>query len=240
MDMSAPATATTTAAPVLPAASPVTVASADPAATTTSTAPPASVAGGGGALATTDAASGMAQLVPVLQSLVGVLTSLVGLLQAQFGAGTIAGGETQSAAATTSTTALIAPLAPAAPAAAATPTPAAAPSLTGGGAAAAPAAPDSDEPQGIPAVFDTRRLFGTPTPGGLIDSVIKAASTTAPMAMNEGVWTWMKDAGGAQLQLHLHGKWATDQTGLQAAIKNGTAAVHLHPDGTLHVHDVVA
>ena len=113
----------------------------------------------------------------------------------------------------------------------------------GGGAAAAPApttaAAAAAEPQGIAATFDTRRLFGTPTPGGLLDTVIKAAKTTAPMAMSEGVWTWMKDAAGdAQLQLHLHGKWASSQVGLEAAIANGTAAVHLHPDGTLHVHDV--
>ncbi|MBC7644179.1 MAG: hypothetical protein H7123_03565, partial [Thermoleophilia bacterium] len=198
-----------------------------------------------GALATTDANAGIAQLVPVLQGLIGVLTSLVGLLQAQYGAGAIAGGVAPTVAAPVAPVAapIAAPVAPVtAPIAAPVVTPVE-PVITsgGGGALAAPAAPTSTEPQGIPAVFDTRRLFGTPTPGGTIDSVVKGASTTSPMAMSEGAWTWMQDSGGsgAQLQLHLHGKWATDQTGLKAALANGSATVHLHPDGTLHVHDIV-
>jgi hypothetical protein len=99
---------------------------------------------------------------------------------------------------------------------------------TGGGAAAAPSAP----------AIDMQRITGTPQPGGVIDIALRAASTVAAEARSEGAWMVLDDGNGARLQAHVHGPWSSHPTRIAEGIQRGFIAVHLHPDGTLHLHDV--
>jgi len=101
-------------------------------------------------------------------------------------------------------------------------------SVTGGGAAAPSATPQ----------FDSRRLLGTPQPGGAIDLAIRSASPTAAPAKSEGTWLTLTDANGAQLQAHVHGAFASQPARIAEGIQRGLIAVHLHPDGVIHMHDV--
>jgi hypothetical protein len=110
----------------------------------------------------------------------------------------------------------------------AAPPPAAAaqPAVTGGGGTAA-------------AQVDMRRLSGTAQPGGVIDNVLRAATEHAGASKSDGVWTVISDAHGAQLQAHVHGAWASHPTRLAEGIQRGYVQAHLHPDGTLHLHDIM-
>ena len=46
-------------------------------------------------------------------------------------------------------------------------------------------------------------------------------------------------ANGAQLQAHVHGAWSSHPTRLMEGIQRGYVQVHVHEDGTLHLHDVI-
>ncbi|MCW2955272.1 MAG: hypothetical protein JWO69_141 [Thermoleophilia bacterium] len=96
----------------------------------------------------------------------------------------------------------------------------------GGGATAAPQ-------------VDLARLVGVPQAGGLVATVLAGAQPTAGAARSEGVWTVLSDGAGAQLQAHVHGPWSSHPTRVQEGIQRGFVQVHLHTDGTLHLHDVV-
>ncbi len=106
-------------------------------------------------------------------------------------------------------------------------TPAAA---SGGGAAAAPAA----APQ-----IDMRRVVGSPRSGDVIDTIIRGAVVTAQPSKSEGQYIVIQDANGAQLQAHVHGAWSAHPTRIAEGIQRGFIQVHVHEDGTLHLHDVV-
>jgi hypothetical protein len=110
----------------------------------------------------------------------------------------------------------------------------AAPAATGGGAVA------SSEITSADAKIDYRRLLGTPAAGGVIDTVLKHAMPMAGAAMSEGTYIVLTDANGAQLQVHAHGIYGQHPELIPAAIQAGKINVHLHNDGTLHLHDVVA
>ncbi|MCW2921705.1 MAG: hypothetical protein JWL76_1579 [Thermoleophilia bacterium] len=101
---------------------------------------------------------------------------------------------------------------------------------TGGGAAAAPAA----TPQ-----IDMRRVLGTPRAGDVIDTILKRATLSAAASHSEGQYIVLQDASGAQLQAHVHGAWSSNPTRILEGIQRGFVQVHLHEDGTLHLHDVV-
>lgn len=108
----------------------------------------------------------------------------------------------------------------------------------GGGAMAAPAAAAAAPATGGP-TFDTRRLLGTPQPGGVIDVALRNMATTAPPARSDGNFIVLTDGNGAQLQAHVHGAWQHHPDRIAEGIQRGYLAVHLHDDGTLHLHDVV-
>ncbi len=101
---------------------------------------------------------------------------------------------------------------------------------TGGGAAAAPAA----TPQ-----VDMRRVLGTPRPGDVIDTILRSATANAHASKSEGQYIVIQDANGTQLQAHVHGAWASHPTRLAEGIQRGYVQVHVHEDGTLHLHDVI-
>lgn len=101
---------------------------------------------------------------------------------------------------------------------------------SGGGAAAAPAA----TPQ-----VDMRRVLGTPRPGDVIDTILRSATASAQASKSEGQYIVIQDANGTQLQAHVHGAWASHPTRLAEGIQRGYVQVHVHEDGTLHLHDVV-
>ncbi|MCW2928196.1 MAG: hypothetical protein JWM86_2164 [Thermoleophilia bacterium] len=84
-----------------------------------------------------------------------------------------------------------------------------------------------------------RRVAGTPQPGGLIDVALRAANPMAGASRSDGTWTVLTDGNGAQLQAHVHGAWAANPTRVLEGIQRGFVAVHLHEDGTLHLHDVI-
>lgn len=180
---------------------------------TAASAVPGTVLGGGGGSSGVSMHGGT-----VLGGTSGSGWSLVG--PSGEAAGASVGGGGGGGAATTSTGATVASIlgAPG--------TQSAQPAVAGGGAAA-------------PAVqVDTRRVSGTPQPGGLIDVTIRSASTSAGAARSDGAWTVLTDANGAQLQAHVHGPWASHPTRVLEGIQRGFVAVHLHADGTLHLHDV--
>lgn len=108
-------------------------------------------------------------------------------------------------------------------------TPAAYTPVAGGGAAAAPAA----APQ-----IDMRRVLGTPRSGDVIDTIIRSAMATAQPSKSEGQYIVIQDANGAQLQAHVHGAWSAHPTRIAEGIQRGYLQVHVHEDGTLHLHDV--
>jgi hypothetical protein len=100
----------------------------------------------------------------------------------------------------------------------------------GGGAAAAPAA----TPQ-----IDMRRVLGTPRAGDVIDTILKSATLSAAASHSEGQYVVLQDGNGAQLQAHVHGAWSSNPTRILEGIQRGFIQVHLHEDGTLHLHDVI-
>ena len=102
--------------------------------------------------------------------------------------------------------------------------------VAGGGAAAAPAA----TPQ-----IDMRRVLGSPRSGDVIDTIIRSAVVTAQPSKSEGQYIVIQDANGAQLQAHVHGAWSAHPTRIAEGIQRGFIQVHVHEDGTLHLHDVV-
>jgi hypothetical protein len=122
--------------------------------------------------------------------------------------------------------------------------------VAGGGAAAAPVttAPGATAPAATTApaaatatpTVDQRRILGTPQPGGVIDTILKSASGTAPDALNEGQYTTITDGNGAQMQVHVHGAWLYHPDQIAEGIRQGFVGVHVHPDGTVHLHDVRA
>ena len=109
---------------------------------------------------------------------------------------------------------------------------------TGGGARAGAVAAEPDAPAGTQ--LDMRRVLGTPLPGDAIATIIASAKVSAMPAMGEGTWRVLLDGGGAQMQVHAHGRWATAAPAeITAGIKAGQIAVHLHADGTAHLHDIM-
>lgn len=101
---------------------------------------------------------------------------------------------------------------------------------SGGGAAAAPAA----TPQ-----IDMRRVLGTPRPGDVVDTILRSATLSAQASHSEGQYIVIQDANGTQLQAHVHGAWSSNPTRILEGIQRGFIQVHLHEDGTLHLHDVI-
>jgi hypothetical protein len=106
-------------------------------------------------------------------------------------------------------------------------------------AGAQPAAPVAGGGAAATATVDMRRVSGTPQPGGLIDTVIRSASPMAAESHSEGSWLNITDANGAVMQAHVHGAWSSHQDRILEGIQRGYIQVHLHPDGTVHLHDVV-
>ncbi len=102
--------------------------------------------------------------------------------------------------------------------------------VQGGGAAAAPAA----TPQ-----IDQRRMTGSPQSGGVIDTILRSATAMAGPSKSEGTYIVIQDVNGAQLQAHVHGAWSSHPTRIQEGIQRGYIQVHVHEDGTLHLHDVI-
>jgi hypothetical protein len=86
---------------------------------------------------------------------------------------------------------------------------------------------------------DPKYLSGTPTPGGLVDTILKAGQATAAGAHSEGNYMWVQEPSGAGVYAHVHGRWAQATDQLATEIQQGQVQVHIHPDGTVHLHDVV-
>ncbi len=206
-------------------------------------------------------------LVPVLQELVNVIGQLVGLLAAQTGAGLVqpggcdhgaVGGGSAPDTTAIGVTTLQPPGASASqPAVSAQPDiPAAQPvvqpmilqpqpivipaviaqpiiqpgaSSMAGGPSAAPEAPIS---------IGSQYLHGTPQAGGVVDMIIRNAQTSAMPAMNGGTYMWVMDGAGAGIYAHVHGFWGQYPDQIASGIQSGKIAVHLHPDGSVHLHDV--
>jgi hypothetical protein len=101
------------------------------------------------------------------------------------------------------------------------------PPVAGGGGTAAPG-------------IDMQRLSGTPQPGGVIDAIIRGSNVDQPPALSAGTWIELADGGGARMQVHVHGSWAHHPQHILEGMRQGFLASHLHPDGTLHLHDVRA
>ncbi len=104
------------------------------------------------------------------------------------------------------------------------------PGATGGGATAAPA---------VMPVIDMRRVLGNPQSGDVIATIIHAATLTAQPSKSEGQYIIIQDMNGAQLQAHVHGAWSSHPGRIKEGIERGFVQVHLHEDGTLHLHDVM-
>jgi hypothetical protein len=66
------------------------------------------------------------------------------------------------------------------------------------------------------------------------------ASTQAMPAKTEaGAWTWVSDSSGAKAFIHVHGTyWPQHLDQLGAAVQSGQLMPHVHPDGSLHLHDM--
>ncbi|MEO6866440.1 MAG: hypothetical protein ABI200_00285 [Gaiellales bacterium] len=111
-------------------------------------------------------------------------------------------------------------------------------SLASASASPAPAAPAAPAATASPQV-DMRRLVGTPQPGGVIDTILRSHAPTAPPAKSEGAFIVLTDGNGAQLQAHVHGAWRQHPDRILEGIQRGFIAVHVHPDGVLHLHDIV-
>lgn len=97
------------------------------------------------------------------------------------------------------------------------------PAVTGGGAA-------------MPAV-DWMQLRGAVQPGGLIDQVTAGARPDLPGARSGGTWTWVQDAGGAAMMMHVHGAAAGNSAAVAQALQSGQLRPHIHPNGEIHLHD---
>jgi hypothetical protein len=108
--------------------------------------------------------------------------------------------------------------------------------IAGGGPAPASSGPFA--PTAAPTI-NQQHILGTPTPGGVIDTVIRSATPMAAMEMSEGEWITITD-GAAQMHVHAHGIYVQHPELIQGAIQSGKVQVHLHPDGTAHLHDVMA
>jgi hypothetical protein len=194
--------------------------------------------GGGGPLpadAMVASAAVQPELAPLLGSLVSVLGQLVASLSG--GAAPVAGGGAVCDM-PGHHPAQQAPGGPSEPAVPGAPPAAGAPP-----AGAQPAAPPATEAGGPVTgggvTVDRRYITGTPTPGGLIEFLISNARTDAPGARTtDGTWTQIPDGSGATLQAHVHGKYAQSPHLLSQAVQRGEVAVHLHPDGLLHIHDI--
>ncbi len=113
----------------------------------------------------------------------------------------------------------------------------AAPVAVSAAAAATPAVMAGGAPAATLQV-DMRRVAGTPQSGGVIDLAIRSATTNALPSRSEGSWIVLTDGNGAQLQAHVHGAWASNPDRVAEGIQRGLVHVHLHGDGTLHLHDV--
>jgi hypothetical protein len=121
-----------------------------------------------------------------------------------------------------------------------------APAVSGGGGAAIPliggvsssSATIVAEAASTAPRVDMRRVTGTPTPGGVIDTIIRSASPDAPPARSEGAFIEISDSSGARMQVHVHGAWLQQPERLLEGIQSGSIAPHVHVDGTVHLHDV--
>lgn len=102
-----------------------------------------------------------------------------------------------------------------------------------GGGPAAPAPIPAAAPQ-----VDMRRVVGTPQPGGVISVVLASVNPNAAPARSEGAYMELVDGNGARMQAHVHGRWASSPAGIADGIRQGMIQVHVHPDGTVHLHDV--
>jgi hypothetical protein len=78
-----------------------------------------------------------------------------------------------------------------------------------------------------------------PVAGSLTDMLLNHASTGAPGAKTElGAWKWLMDDNGSGVFVHVHGGLANETNAqLLADIKSGKAMIHIHPDGSVHLHD---
>jgi len=193
-------------------------------------------------------------MVATLQMIVGLLTQMLAITGAQAGAANVqAGGAlgapqptmTMFPATTTSTsTAPSMALIGGANSADFTPPDTSIPSVapvattTGGGAAGAPAAGAAPVATTATPQIDMRRMTGSPQSGGVIAVVLSNAKPTAAPARSEGSYIVLADGNGAQLQVHAHGAWAANPTRILEGIQRGFVEVHIHEDGTLHLHDV--
>ncbi|MCW2973038.1 MAG: hypothetical protein JWN72_1311, partial [Thermoleophilia bacterium] len=110
--------------------------------------------------------------------------------------------------------------------------------VAGGGATAAPGSPTVEPDAPVGTQVDMRRVAGTPAAGGVIQTILSTVSVSAMPAMTEGTWLTLSDENGAQMQVHAHGKWATATNAqIIAGIQARQVGVHLHADGTVHLHD---
>ncbi|MBC7460889.1 MAG: hypothetical protein H7287_05965 [Thermoleophilia bacterium] len=95
---------------------------------------------------------------------------------------------------------------------------------------------EADAPVGTQ--VDMRRVAGAPAAGGVIQAILSTVSVPSMPAMTEGTWLTLTDEAGAQMQVHGHGKWATATNAqILAGIQSRQIGVHLHADGTVHLHD---
>lgn len=107
--------------------------------------------------------------------------------------------------------------------------------VAGGGPASATSGPTGTAGTTV----NRDHLLGTPVAGGVIDTILTTASPTAMEAMSEGDWITITD-GSAQMHVHTHGVYLKQPNLIQGALQSGKLQVHLHPDGTAHLHDVAS
>src|SRR5207249_1654387 len=66
-----------------------------------------------------------------------------------------------------------------------------------------------------------------------------ASTTSMPALHEDGTWMWLTDASGAAVYTHVHGDWASQSPAtIQWGIDRGYLMVHVHADGSVHLHDM--
>lgn len=105
-----------------------------------------------------------------------------------------------------------------------------------GGPTAVAGATSAQPPPSIQ--LDPRITTGTVQPGGTLDLVLRSMRADTPLALSEGVYDWVME-GDAGLYLHIHGAfWQQHKEEIPAGIRDGRLGVHLHSDGSIHLHDL--
>ena len=87
--------------------------------------------------------------------------------------------------------------------------------------------------------YQLQYLQGTPIKNGLIDTILSTTSPAARSALSEGQFGWLNE-DQARLYCHIHGQyWLNNLDKLLWGIQNKYIDVHLHPDNSIHLHDVL-